>query len=425
MELDIIEIRKEKSIELLKLVSNLDDDWNSYSNNSKKLFSWLKNNDYLFQNTSIENEIKNLYELLTNPYNEIDLHKLRQKFLEYRFRKYYFVYKHTVPNGKIYIGVTCQTEVDFRWNSGYKNNISFQKDIDYYGWNNIKHEILYKNLTPEEASNTEKKLIMEYNTTNPNFGYNLDAGGKISKKREDLWAYDLVLQFRGRRRPFKLIVPINDYDKLQSHLKEYTSDIISKDVIFYNSKECFFIKTTNYTFQEKEAIEFIKKYLQIFVETFYCGSFNLDFQYQGINNSTTQFDCLSNTIIINLSMLKEIEYNLRNILYDLAHEYRHKYQYEVVINKTIIPKPFENYTNWEKVLLREVEYIDGSNNYNLYLLQDNEFDANAFAEAVCDCFSHIISKPKTKIPQYYNISTEAGDKFIEYIRNIKENYFKN
>ena len=82
--------------------------------------------------------------------------------------------------------------------------------------------------------------------------------------------------------------------KLQSHLKEYTSDIISKDVIFYNSKECFFIKTTNYTFQEKEAIEFIKKYLQIFVETFYCGSFNLDFQYQGINNSTTQFDCLSN-----------------------------------------------------------------------------------------------------------------------------------
>lgn len=56
MELDIIEIRKEKSIELLKLVSNLDDDWNSYSNNSKKLFSWLKNNDYLFQNTSVENE---------------------------------------------------------------------------------------------------------------------------------------------------------------------------------------------------------------------------------------------------------------------------------------------------------------------------------------------------------------------------------
>lgn len=71
------------------------------------------------------------------------------------------------------------------------------------------------------------------------------------------------------------------------------------------------------------------------------------------------------------------------LIYDLAHEYRHKYQYEVVINKTIIPKPFENYTNWEKVLLREVEYIDGSNNYNLYLLQDNEFDANAFAEAVC------------------------------------------
>lgn len=56
----------------------------------------------------------------------------------------------------------------------------------------------------------------------------------------------------------------------------------------------FFYQNNKLHISRKEAIEFIKKYLQIFVETFYCGSFNLDFQYQGINNSTTQFDCLSN-----------------------------------------------------------------------------------------------------------------------------------
>lgn len=40
-------------------------------------------------------------------------------------------------------------------------------------------------------------------------------------------------------------------------------------------------------------------------------------------------------------------------------------------------------------------------------------------------FRILFQSLKQKIPQYYNISTEAGDKFIEYIRNIKENYFKN
>ena len=36
------------------------------------------------------------------------------------------VYKHTCPNGKVYIGITCQNPIK-RWKggSGYKNNKHF------------------------------------------------------------------------------------------------------------------------------------------------------------------------------------------------------------------------------------------------------------------------------------------------------------
>ena len=70
----------------------------------------------------------------------------------------------------------------------------------------------------------------------------------------------------------------------------------------YNLKNYYFVKTTNYTFHEKRAIEFIKEYLQILVDTFYCGPINLDFQYLGVTGSTAQFDTASNSIIINLSI---------------------------------------------------------------------------------------------------------------------------
>ena len=60
----------------------------------------------------------------------------------------YIVYKHTCPNGKVYIGITSR-EAKLRWNcgNGYNNNKHFKSAIVKYGWNNIKHEILFDGLT--------------------------------------------------------------------------------------------------------------------------------------------------------------------------------------------------------------------------------------------------------------------------------------
>ena len=95
----------------------------------------------------------------------------------------YTVYKHTSPSHKVYIGVTCQ-EPKQRWANGhgYYYNDHFKKAIDKYGWDNFKHEILFENLSQEEAYDIEIELIKLYDSTNPNKGYNNDKGGSGSNR---------------------------------------------------------------------------------------------------------------------------------------------------------------------------------------------------------------------------------------------------
>lgn len=89
----------------------------------------------------------------------------------------YTVYKHTTPNGKVYIGITS-IDVRRRWANGYKHNPYFTNAILKYGWENIKHEILFTNLTKEEACQKEIELIAEYKSNQKDFGYNLSIGGE-------------------------------------------------------------------------------------------------------------------------------------------------------------------------------------------------------------------------------------------------------
>lgn len=90
----------------------------------------------------------------------------------------YKVYVHISPNGKRYFGIT-RTKLSARWQNGkgYKYNSYFNRAILKYGWENIKHIVLFENLSKEDAEFKEKELIAKYKTTNPSFGYNIDNGG--------------------------------------------------------------------------------------------------------------------------------------------------------------------------------------------------------------------------------------------------------
>lgn len=93
----------------------------------------------------------------------------------------YCVYKHTAPNGKVYIGITSKNPCE-RWQNGhgYKSNIHFWNAIVKYGWDNFEHEIIFDGLTKEEACQKEIELIAEYKSNELNYGYNQSCGGECS-----------------------------------------------------------------------------------------------------------------------------------------------------------------------------------------------------------------------------------------------------
>lgn len=70
------------------------------------------------------------------------------------------VYKHTLPNGKVYIGITS-LDPSQRWNNGfgYQKQHKFFKEIVLYGWDNIKHEVIATNLSEIDARKIEKEMI--------------------------------------------------------------------------------------------------------------------------------------------------------------------------------------------------------------------------------------------------------------------------
>lgn len=83
------------------------------------------------------------------------------------------VYKHTFPNGKVYIGTTSQNPCD-RWNNGmgYIKNKRMFYDIVQFGWNNISHEILKSGLSEKAARAMERDIILSFGKDGRSKTYN-------------------------------------------------------------------------------------------------------------------------------------------------------------------------------------------------------------------------------------------------------------
>lgn len=96
----------------------------------------------------------------------------------------YCVYKHTGPNGKVYIGITGMIPQK-RWanGSGYRGNPHFYNAIKKYGWDNFHHEVLIYGLPREEAIIKEIELIKYHNSHLSQYGYNVSLGGHLLSLR--------------------------------------------------------------------------------------------------------------------------------------------------------------------------------------------------------------------------------------------------
>ena len=95
-----------------------------------------------------------------------------------------YIHKNKI-NGKVYIG---QTYTSLRTRFGkngikYKGCPIFYNAIQKYGWDNFEHEILEENIPNAEISNEREKYYIElYNSTDRNFGYNIQIGGNEQTK---------------------------------------------------------------------------------------------------------------------------------------------------------------------------------------------------------------------------------------------------
>ena len=115
----------------------------------------------------------------------------------------FHVYVHTSPDGKRYIGQTC-CKPEYRWGKGgsyYAGNAHFYRAIQKYGWDNFLHEVVASGLTQLEADDLEIELISKYNTTDPNFGYNHESGGRRGPLVNEATKKKISESMKGHKMP--------------------------------------------------------------------------------------------------------------------------------------------------------------------------------------------------------------------------------
>ena len=95
----------------------------------------------------------------------------------------YSIYVHTTPDGKKYVGSTSiEPNKRFQRGCNYKTCTRFNDAINFFGWNNIKHEILETVEDKETALKREEYYTLLWRTNEPEFGYNIYVGNIPNKE---------------------------------------------------------------------------------------------------------------------------------------------------------------------------------------------------------------------------------------------------
>lgn len=117
----------------------------------------------------------------------------------------YAVYCHYFPNGKVYVGLTCNgdniEEKRFGHNgSKYKRQTLVYRAIEKYGWENIEHIIIARNINKESAINIEKDLIALYRSSEREYGYNISPGGEEGSYHSEESRKKMSEQRKGKKK---------------------------------------------------------------------------------------------------------------------------------------------------------------------------------------------------------------------------------
>lgn len=116
------------------------------------------------------------------------------------------VYEHICPDGKRYIGATGKNPPERRWRNGfgYETHPMFFKEIVKQGWQNITHNILYNELSENEAKEIEEREI---------------------RKAANIYG-DLLLNRNCNPRPKKPQQNCSNYKITPENIEKYASEFI-------------------------------------------------------------------------------------------------------------------------------------------------------------------------------------------------------
>lgn len=166
--------------------------------------------------------------------------------------KKYVVYIHQFPNKKVYVGISNDYKRRWKNGFGYKRAPRIYNAIKKYGWDNIKHQIVYKDISKEIACELEVKLIKLYNSNNKKFGYNLTSGGEVSYTRNEEQIDKLRERSKGNKYSQYRIVSEETRKRMSASAKKRFSEKQKKNLIELHNKKVNqydlngnFIKTWN------------------------------------------------------------------------------------------------------------------------------------------------------------------------------------
>ena len=111
----------------------------------------------------------------------------------------YTVYKLTLTDGRVYIGMTHQSLPQRCRKSGYTQCPAMAKAIEEYGWDAFSVSVIADHLSQTEAEQIEKDSIALYDSTNPYKGFNVALGGNIEGRHSRVTRQRMSVSQKGRQ----------------------------------------------------------------------------------------------------------------------------------------------------------------------------------------------------------------------------------
>lgn len=146
------------------------------------------------------------------------------------------IYKLTFPNGKVYIGQTSQTLRRRLTRHCCENEDTFKcRAINKY--KSFNCEILYQG---EDLDNQEIEFIKQYNSTNREYGYNLESGGHNNKHLSEETKEKIRVAHKGTKHSEE--TKRNISESLKNNKKNNSKAIIVTEI--KTGKEIEFISIT-------------------------------------------------------------------------------------------------------------------------------------------------------------------------------------